>query len=80
MTNKTKLPGVWRDLKCPKCQEPSGFTKANTDEVMAKDYVKNYYCNTCQEYTVHEWLGVPWEYGNNGKNYLELNFESATND
>ena len=75
--NKDLLPGVWRDLKCLECGNPTGFTAANLDEVMCKDYVKRFHCQTCDKCTNQDWLGTPYGYMGSEKVYLELDFNET---
>lgn len=73
----TTLNGQWRDLRCTVCQQVTGFTKADLDEVMDKDYRKNYHCNTCDRYTDQEFTGATYELIDGEKVFMELNFEQV---
>jgi hypothetical protein len=75
MTNKR----IWRDLKCNICWNYTGFTTADLDQVMSKDYIKNYWCNYCEKYTNQDWTGPSYETLDGTKVELELNFEGGTN-
>lgn len=73
----TTLNGVWRELKCATCNNITGFTAANLDEVMHKDYRKHYHCATCNDYTDQEFTGAAYELIDGEKVFTELNFEES---
>jgi len=75
MTNVT-IKGIWRDLKCCECGNHTGFTAANLDKVMCKDYVKRFHCATCDKCTNQDWLGAPYEIIDGKNVYVELNYET----
>ena len=76
MTGVT-LNGLWRDLRCTVCQRITGFTIADLDEVMDKDYRKHYHCNTCDQYTDQEFTGATYELIDGEKVFIKLNFEQV---
>lgn len=71
------MTGTFRNLKCANCQTVTGFTQANLDEVMAKDYRKHYHCDTCNDYTDQEWAGAAFEFIDGERVFTELNFEDS---
>jgi hypothetical protein len=72
------MTGTFRNLKCSNCQTVTGFTIADLDEVMAKDYRKNYHCDNCNEYTDQEWAGATFEFIDGERVFTELIFEETS--
>ena len=72
------MTGTFRDLICANCGQVTGFTQANLDEVMAKDYRKHYHCDNCNKYTNQEWAGAAFEFIEGERVFTELIFEETS--
>jgi hypothetical protein len=54
-TFMAELRTIWRDLKCTQCNQINGFT--NGVMKMDNDYEMRYYCHTCQDIALQEFVG-----------------------
>lgn len=73
--NTATLRGLWRDLKCTKCGNISGFVNANLTEIMDKDYVMHYWCEACQEHQTKQFTGATYELIDGERIYNQLPFD-----
>ena len=72
------MTGTFRNLKCATCQDITGFTIADLDEVMSKSYKKNYHCDNCNSYTDQQWAGATFEFIDGERVATELIFEETS--